>query len=150
MRSFPAIALFVGLSVAPAPQSSQPEHDPPLKPGEVSFAITADSMAPTFISGDRIISDSLYYKSHVPRGGDLIILKVPHDQPLPENVISVQPMLVKRVVAVGGYVVSLKGKRLQVNGKDVPEPYAQYEPSEGVVESTDFGPIKVPPNHFFV
>ncbi len=150
MRSFPVIILFVGLSVAAAQQSSQTGHDPTLKPGQVSFAITSDSMAPTLISGDRIISDALYYESHVPNGGDLVILKVPHDQPLPENVVSVQPMLVKRVVAVGGDVVSLKGRRLQVNGKDFPEPYAQYEPSVGVVESTDFGPIKVPPNHFFV
>jgi signal peptidase I len=148
MRPFSSLALFAGLSVALTTQSFQTGREPALQPGQVSFAITADSMAPTLISGDRIISDTLYYRNHVPRGGDLIILKVPSDQPLPENVVSVQPMLVKRVVAVGGDVVSLNGKRLRVNGKDVPEPYADYKP--GVVESTDFGPIKIPANRFFV
>jgi signal peptidase I len=121
-----------------------------LKQGQISFAITADSMAPTLISGDRVISDALYYRSHVPSGGDLVILKVPRDRPLPGNVVSVQPMLVKRVVAVGGDVVSLNGKRLRVNGKDVPEPYAHYEPFVGVVESVDFGALKIPNDHFFV
>lgn len=148
MRPFSALALFAGLSVALTPQPFQTGREPALQSGQVSFAITADSMAPTLISGDRIISDTLYYRSHVPRGGDLVVLKVPSDQPLPENVVSVQPMLVKRVVAVGGDVVSLNGKRLRVNGKDVPEPYAVYKP--GVIESTDFGPVKIPTNRFFV
>jgi signal peptidase I len=69
---------------------------------------------------------------------------------MPENVVVVQPTLVKRVVAVGGDVVSLSGKTLRVDGKDVPEPYAQYEPFGGTVESADFGPTKIPANHFFV
>ena len=150
MRTFTALPLGVGLFVTLALQSCQTRREPSLKPGQISFAITADSMSPTLVSGDRIMSETLYYESHVPRGGNLVILKVPRDQQLPENVVSVQSMLVKRVVAVGGDVVSLSANRLRLNGIDAPEPYAHYEPVGGVVESGDFEPVKVPANHFFV
>jgi len=59
-------------------------------------------------------------------------------------------MLVKRVVAVGGDVVSLRGRILSVNGKEVAEPYTRYEPAGAVVEDGDFGPTKVPANRYFV
>jgi signal peptidase I len=69
---------------------------------------------------------------------------------MPERVVSVQPLQVKRVVAVGGDVISLSGKRLRVNGIDAPESYAHYEPVGSVVESGDFESVKIPANHFFV
>jgi signal peptidase I len=149
MRALQLFTLLFGILV-PFAAHPQKENEPALKPGETSFAITSDSMSPTLISGDRVASDSLYYGSHVPQRGDLVILKVPRDKPMPQNVISVQPMLVKRVVAVGGDVVLLSGKTLRVNGKEVPEPYAHYEPAGGVVEDADFGPTKVPANSYFV
>jgi signal peptidase I len=149
MRALQLFAVLVGMSLAFAAQSPQGVHEPSLKPGETSFAITSDSMAPTLISGDRIVLDVLYYRSHAPRPGDLVVLRVPHDQPMPDRVISVQPMLAKRVVAIAGDVVSLSGKTLRVNGMEVSEPYAHYEPVGGVAESGDFGPVKVPPGHYF-
>jgi signal peptidase I len=150
VRTFPVFPLIVALSVTLAPQSSQTGREPTLKPGQISFAITADSMSPTLVSGDRITLDVLYYRSHVPRSGELVVLRVPTDQPMPERVVSVQPLQVKRVVAVGGDVISLSGKRLRVNGIDAPESYAHYEPVGSVVESGDFESVKIPANHFFV
>lgn len=150
MRAIGSFVLFVSAFATFAPQSSQTGHEPALKPGQISFAITTDSMAPTLISGDRVASDVIYYQNHVPSRGDLVVLKVPRDKPMPQNVISVQPNLVKRVVAVGGDVVSLSQKTLRVNGVDIPELYAHYEPVGGVVESGDFGPTKVPSSQYFV
>jgi signal peptidase I len=145
MRALHLLTVLFGISFPFAAQSPQTENKPALKPGQTSFAITSDSMAPTLISGDRVASDALYYGSHVPQRGDLVILKVPRDKPMPEGVVSVQPMLVKRVVAVG-----LNGRILRVNGKEVPESYANYEPVGSVVEDGDFGPTRVPANSYFV
>jgi signal peptidase I len=150
MRALHLLTVLFGISFLFAAQLPQTENKPALKPGQTSFPITSDSMAPTLISGDRVASDALYYGSHVPQRGDLVILKVPRDKPMPEGVVSVQPMLVKRVVAVGGDVVVLNGRILRVNGKEVPESYANYEPVGSIVEDGDFGPTRVPANSYFV
>jgi signal peptidase I len=150
MRAFGSFALLVSVFATLAPQSSQMNQEPALKPGQISFAITTNSMAPTLIHGDLVASDVLYYQTHVPSRGDLIVLEVPSDKEIPQNVISVQSDLVKRVVAVGGDVILLSKKTLRVNGVDIAEPYAHYEPVGGVVESGDFGPTKVPSGHYFV
>jgi signal peptidase I len=150
VRSLQLFAVLVAMSLTFAAQPSQREDKLSLKPGETSFAIASESMEPTLISGDRVVSNPLYYGSHVPQHGDLVILRVPRDKPMPPNVVSFQPMLVKRVVGVGGDIVLLRGKILRVNGKEVSEPYAHYERPDGPIDDGDFGPTTVPANSYFV
>ncbi len=109
-------------------------------PGMRAFKVPVSSMAPTLVPGDRIIADTQYYRSHPPQREDVIIFRVPTNGELG----------IKRIVAVGGDVISMSGPRVQVNGTIVSEPHALYEPVEGSVESGDFGPLTVPADRFFV
>ena len=109
-------------------------------PGGHAYTIAADSMAPTLVPGDGIIANMQYYRSHPPQRGDVIVLREPTNGAL----------LTKRILAVGGDVISLRGQRAQVNGTIVSEPYARYEPVGGFVESGDFGPLTIPADRFFV
>lgn len=145
-----ALAVLVCASVTLVPRSSSVAQTPSSETTQASFAITSDSMAPTLISGDNVSVDTGYYRRQMPHRRELVLMKVPSGRPLPANVVSVQQILVKRIVAVGGDVVSLSGKVLRVNGKDVSEPYAHYEPTGGIIESGDFGPVTVPPNQYFL
>jgi signal peptidase I len=113
-------------------------------PGSHAYKITAESMAPTLRPGDRIMVDPQYFSVRAPQRGELVAFRVP----------SADSLDVKRVVALGGDVVSLRGPDLQVNGKTVSEPYARYEPIGDDIGAqqfpSDFAPIRVPAGHFFV
>ena len=109
-------------------------------PGVRAYKVTVASMAPTVVPGDRIIADMQYYRSHPPRRGDVIIFRVPTNS----------EVWMKRIVAVGGDVISLSGQKVQVNGTVVSEPYTRYEPVEGSVESGDFKALTIPADRFFV
>jgi signal peptidase I len=53
---------------------------------------------------------------------------------------------IKRVIGLPGDDVSIRGGRVLVNGKPLPEPYVP--PS--YVDDQNFSPVHVEPNHYFV
>ncbi|WP_406678299.1 signal peptidase I [Moorella sp. ACPs] len=101
------------------------------------FYIPSPSMEPTLYPGDRIIVNRLAYRLGEPQRGDIVVFRYPLDP---------SRDYVKRVVAVGGDTVEARDNVLYINGQ--PQPPASYLPP-GVVYS-DFGPIKVPPNNYFM
>jgi signal peptidase I len=101
------------------------------------FYIPSPSMEPTLYPGDRIIVNRLAYRLGEPQRGDVVVFRYPLDP---------SRDYVKRVVAVGGDIVEARDNVLYINGQ--PQPPASYLPP-GVVYS-DFGPIKVPPNNYFM
>lgn len=101
------------------------------------FYIPSPSMEPTLYPGDRIIVNRLAYRLGEPQRGDVVVFRYPLDP---------SRDYVKRVVAVGGDTVEARDNVLYINGQ--PQPPASYLPP-GVVYS-DFGPIKVPPNNYFM
>lgn len=101
------------------------------------FYIPSPSMEPTLYPGDRIIVNRLAYRLGEPQRGDIVVFRYPLDP---------SRDYVKRVVAVGGDIVEVRDNVLYINGQ--PQPPASYLPP-GVVYS-DFGPIKVPPNNYFM
>ena len=109
-------------------------------PGIHAYTVTADSMAPTLVSDDRFISDTRYFKRQPPQRGDVIAFREPASG----------VMMVKRVLAVAGDSILLRGRSLEVNGKSVAESYAQYDLEQFQFESGDFGPLTVPSRHAFV
>jgi len=72
-----------------------------------AFAVSAGSMAPTLIPGDRILADKLTIRWRQPGRGDVIVLHPPH-QP--------QTTYIKRVIGVGGDQLELREGELLVNG----------------------------------
>jgi signal peptidase I len=130
---------LVGASLLLIAVFALPGNVPDRIPGVRAYKMTAESMLPTLDSDDRIVADMNYYRSHAPQRGEVIVFVEPTN-----NVL-----YIKRISAIGGDVVSLRGHGLQINGTVVSEPYAKYEPGEGRAESGDFGPATIPADRYF-
>jgi len=100
-----------------------------------AFRIPSASMEPTLMVGDRIWARRMASYSR----GDVVVFRPP-DRPGEDYV--------KRVAGLPGESLRLRAGRLFINGKGVPEPWAVFGPRGGV--SHDFGPVKVPPDSYFV
>jgi signal peptidase I len=137
-----------------------------------AFRIPTGSMENTLLAGDHLLVNKVIYGPRMPlstrrlpslaapRRGDVIVFMPPHD---PER------NYVKRLVAVGGDTVAMRGKKLLVNGRHVTEPYARYDdpqdlrtasmdwqcpftvPAGDCVPTRDnWGPIVVPERSYLV
>jgi signal peptidase I len=76
-----------------------------------AYLIPASSMSPTILNGDRILVRKLLPPHHFPKRGDLIAFR----NPTP----SIADAFVKRVVAVAGDHVEIRGERLLINGNEL-------------------------------
>ncbi|MGH2752107.1 MAG: signal peptidase I [Actinomycetota bacterium] len=106
-----------------------------------AFFIPSASMNPTLVRGDRVLVEKVGYRMGEPRRGHVIVFaqetaRKPPDLPWSEDVRSFfrellglptgeETDFIKRVVAVGGDVISYQGdtRRLVVNGERIDEPY---------------------------
>lgn len=93
------------------------------------FRIPSESMIPTLLVGDFLLVDkqvgpepafSPFAPANQIRRGDLIVFHYP---------VEPQLHLVKRVVAVPGDRIHLEGGRVVLNGRQMNEPYAIFEPA---------------------
>jgi signal peptidase I len=73
-----------------------------------AFYVPAGSMVPTVLNGDHILVNKAAYRSHGPERGDVVVFRHPR-----------QPghQWVKRVVALPGDTVEVRGHEVTVNGK---------------------------------
>jgi signal peptidase I len=148
-----AASLGAFLLVAMAARSSLADH----------YVIPSASMEPTLGIGDRIVVDKRAYGlrlpftlhviagSHVPERGDVVVFDSPVDG---------KPW-VKRVVAVPGDTVQVRGGVVRVDGHDLPRAgrgtvacetlggrLHQVDAANG--DGPDQPPLEVPPGHLFV
>ncbi|TLM87873.1 MAG: signal peptidase I [Actinobacteria bacterium] len=72
------------------------------------IAVDGISMAPGILSGDRLLITKGY---HTPRRGDIVVFKAPTDQGGTEDIV-------KRVVAVPGDTVEVRGDVAFINGAE--------------------------------
>jgi signal peptidase I len=136
-----------------------------------AFWVPSGSMLPTIQIGDHIFVNKLAYGFQLPFVGQVAKFSEPERN---EIVVFVSPVdhstdLIKRIVAVAGDQVEIRGKRLFVNGTPVTEPYAHFTDRSGqlVPAATymakngsaaaaggaprdNYGPITVPEGKFFV
>lgn len=101
------------------------------------FYIPSGSMEPTLMPGDRILVNKFLYRFEDPRPQDVVVFEAPGD--------ITKRDFIKRVVAVGGQTVELRGGEVHVDGKKLVEPYLSEVPDQ-----SSFGPIEVPQGHVFV
>jgi len=103
------------------------------------------SMYPSFDIGDRLVAEKVTYRSSPPVPGDVIIFHPPftRDRPLWSRLLE-DDVFIKRVVAVGGDTVEVKGGQLYVNGAARVEPYIKEPPAYALP------PTPVPPGAVFV
>ena len=119
-----------------------------------AYRIPAGSMISTLAIGDHFMANKLIYGATVrnpgtravlfrlpalrqPAAGDVVVFIFPKDR---------DKDFVKRIVAVAGETVELRGTSLLVDGQERVEPYARYEGGR----QSDFGPFRVPDGHVFV
>lgn len=99
------------------------------------YMVTSNSMEPSLNHGDRILVDRLVYSYSGPARGDIVVFAYPKDP---------TRTFVKRVIAVEGEQVELRGNQVYINGQLLQEPYLKagnYPP---------YGPETVPADKIFV
>lgn len=125
-----------------------------------AFYIPSASMEPQLRERDRVVVSRTAYRLHEPRRGDIIVFPSPavpaEDEGLVEGLLhdvleSValrdpgDRELIKRVVGLPGETIEGRDGSVRIDGQPLVEPYLP----DGVVTS-DFGPLRVPPDHVFV
>ena len=120
------------------------------------FKIPSGSMIPTLQVGDFILVVKFWYGLRLPfmadsatmwnqpKRGDVVVFTRPDDPNTPDEDDS-EIHIIKRVAAIGGDSVEVRGAQLLINGKVVSEPYARW--SEGGKFEGNFGPHVVPSEH---
>ncbi|MBN1206556.1 MAG: signal peptidase I [Myxococcaceae bacterium] len=104
--------------------------------------IVTDSMAPTLVFGDRLVMDKLSYRFHPPRPGDIVVFDLPPQTRRPGALEG--PAAVKRVIALGGQSVEVRGGQVFVDGQALHEPYVAEAPRYTA------GPLRVPEGMLYV
>jgi signal peptidase I len=84
------------------------------------YRIPSGSLIPTIQIGDQVLVNKLIYRFGSPQYKDIVVL----DDPTGET-----PMLIKRVIAVGGQTVDLQNGKVVVDGVALDEPYTYGQPS---------------------
>ncbi len=120
-----------------------------------AFKIPSGSMLPTLQIGDHILVNKFIYGPRLevpltqwsvgrlpgirePRVGDVVVFIYPRER---------DKDFIKRIVAVAGQSVQVKGMHVFVDGKPSDDPHATYKKQARGIE--DFGPYTVPAGHVF-
>ena len=115
------------------------------------------SMVPTIFVGDHFFLDKIAFPGNFPqavrdwlpkrsiRRGDIIAFRPPPKA-------NMTTPFVKRVIGIPGDTILVKDKVVYLNGVRQEEPYKIHvsSPVGGEIPGDNFGPQKVPPDHFFV
>ena len=86
------------------------------------LSVNSSSMEPTLETGEYLLADATYYHNRMPMRGEVAVYRHP-----------TQPELyyIKRIVAVEGDRVAIKGGHAIVNGMAVEEPYVEEGAAAG-------------------
>jgi signal peptidase I len=123
-----------------------------------AYRITSGSMEDTILSGETVLGNKFIYGARLPllplrlpalrqpRPGDVIVFKHP---------VEIGERLVKRVIAVEGQQLEIRGKQVYLDGVPVPLPATgkHTDPdtvSVGISSRDWLGPVQVPPGKLFV
>ena len=104
------------------------------------FRVPGGSMQPTIVPGDKILVRKL--RRYSPKRGDVVVFKSPTDRSI---------SWAKRVVAVAGESIEIKGKHIYIDGSKLEKPPFQIVDS---IPNVRFGaegePFRVPDDSVFV
>jgi signal peptidase I len=102
------------------------------------FIIPSASMEPTLLVSDRVLVNKFVYRFSSPKPGDIVVFVSPEDG---------RTDLIKRVIAVAGQTVDIRGGIVSVDGVPLTEPYVSSAyPDRYDSDAT----ITVPPSAIWV
>lgn len=131
-----------------------------VRPFITPWSIPSSGMAPTLLTGDRVLAWNAWLMGPVQRG-DVVSLRSP----------TAGEIWLKRVVGVPGDRIHLRNKQLVLNGRERVEPYVQhlassmdeyrdnfpsgtafmeYPTASGMLQSIRNGDVVVPAGYYFV
>jgi signal peptidase I len=79
--------------------------------------MTGFTMHPALQDGDCVFVSQMYYLKHQPRRGDLVLLKSPEN---PDY------WYIRRIVALGGEQLKIRGTHIIINGKEIKKSWNIY------------------------
>ena len=114
--------------------------------GELSV-IDGKSMEPTFQGRERVTVNKMVYKIRDPKAREVVVIKVFAEEK--------EKKYIKRIVAVGGDRIQVKGDTVYINGRPIVEQYIQQAIEEAhgrgeLYNDKDFPEVQVPHGHVFV
>jgi len=107
-----------------------------------AFVIPSRSMSPTIQPGDRILVDKLWYDIKHIRRNDLVVFRSEGPN---------SPCYIMRIAGIPGDEIEIKNERVFINGTEWDDKHAVFKGLlPPLANFANFGPIKVPEDHFFV
>ncbi len=100
-----------------------------------SFVVIGSSIEPSFEEGQRLLINKAVYHFREPARGDIIVFHPPNNQ---------RADYIKRIIALPGDTVEIKGEAVYVNGSKLYEPYIEDPPRYTT------GQTEIPDNNYFV
>jgi signal peptidase I len=104
-----------------------------------AFRVQGTSMQPLLQDGERIVVNKLLYRFHPIERGDVVVFWWPRDPKV---------SFIKRVIALPGDTVELRGGVLFVNDRQVDEPY--IDPEMRPRDESNMMRKQVEPGYYFV
>jgi signal peptidase I len=93
------------------------------------------SMSPHIASGEFVLINTVAYRMHAPKRGEIIAFH--HDGPTPE-------IFIKRIIGLPGDTVSVDRGAVLVDGRPLSEPYVRYP------DDRSFPAVTVPAGSLYV
>jgi signal peptidase I len=134
-----------------------------------AFFIPSRSMEPTLLIGDRVLVNKVVYQLRDPRRGEVVVFahtdgasaatdggSSPVERFLNSLTSGVglanpgEKDFIKRIIGLPGDTIELRQGVVYVNGQELPEAPTADGGYLWMRDQSDFGPIMVPPNHYFL
>lgn len=106
-----------------------------------NYDVEGPSMEPSLHNYERIMVDKVSYRLHDPSRGDVVVFIAPPDPRL---------NYVKRVIAVPGDVLTIKGNAVTVDGVTLKEPYVAPDRQGNPYSFKTIDHMVIPPNKYWV
>lgn len=102
------------------------------------FWIPSSSMEPTLDIQDRIVVNKVAYNFRQPRRQEIVVFRQAAQEGIPKR------DLIKRIMGLPGETLQIRDGIVYINGEKIAETHPMNR------DFTDFGPIKIPKDSFFV
>lgn len=94
--------------------------------------VNGQSMEPTFLSGEYVLTDKVSYQTGEPQRGDVVVFHAPEAAGCPQGTGC---DFIKRIIGLPGDTLSVHDNAIYINGQPLPEPYI---PPENITKAGEF------------